>query len=107
MRAKFASVLIIIFFVLSNFSLALAHSGRTDSGGCHYNHKTGDYHCHVKEDSGPIQTSASRMPSSILSPEKSLNQYCCKVCTRGKACGDTCISKSRACHVGAGCACDG
>lgn len=27
-------------------SLALAHSGGTDSNGCHVNHKTGVYHCH-------------------------------------------------------------
>jgi hypothetical protein len=32
---------------------------------------------------------------------------CCKVCRDGKACGDTCISKSDTCHVGAGCACQG
>jgi hypothetical protein len=32
---------------------------------------------------------------------------CCKVCHKGKACGDTCIARDRACHVGAGCACDG
>lgn len=25
---------------------ALAHSGGTNSQGCHKNHKTGDYHCH-------------------------------------------------------------
>ncbi|MFT0139533.1 YHYH domain-containing protein [Alcanivoracaceae bacterium MT1] len=24
----------------------LAHSGGTNSQGCHKNHKTGDYHCH-------------------------------------------------------------
>jgi hypothetical protein len=27
-------------------SSAFAHSGRTDSNGCHTNHKTGSYHCH-------------------------------------------------------------
>lgn len=27
-------------------SAAWAHSGGTDSAGCHYNHKTGGYHCH-------------------------------------------------------------
>lgn len=27
-------------------SAALAHSGGTDSAGCHTNHKTGGYHCH-------------------------------------------------------------
>jgi hypothetical protein len=32
--------------------------------------------------------------------------YCCKVCTTGKACGDTCIARDKVCHVGPGCACD-
>jgi hypothetical protein len=32
---------------------------------------------------------------------------CCKVCREGKPCGDTCIAKSEACHVGGGCACQG
>lgn len=32
---------------------------------------------------------------------------CCKICTTGKACGDTCISKSYSCNVGPGCACNG
>jgi hypothetical protein len=27
-------------------SLAFAHSGGTDSMGCHTNHKTGLWHCH-------------------------------------------------------------
>jgi hypothetical protein len=26
--------------------VAQAHSGGTNSSGCHYNHKTGIYHCH-------------------------------------------------------------
>jgi hypothetical protein len=32
---------------------------------------------------------------------------CCKICRAGKACGDTCISRDKICHVGPGCACDG
>ncbi len=32
---------------------------------------------------------------------------CCKVCTSSKACGDSCISKSKTCNVGRGCACNG
>jgi hypothetical protein len=32
---------------------------------------------------------------------------CCKICTVGKACGNTCISRSDICHIGPGCACDG
>jgi len=31
---------------LISVSAAWAHSGGTDSRGCHRNHKTGDYHCH-------------------------------------------------------------
>jgi hypothetical protein len=31
---------------------------------------------------------------------------CCKYCDEGKACGDTCISRSSTCHEGSGCACN-
>mgnify|MGYP001193417133 CR=1 FL=1 len=34
------------------------------------------------------------------------NASCCKWCSAGKACGDTCISKSYACTKSKGCACD-
>ncbi len=34
-------------------------------------------------------------------------QGCCKVCTRGRACGNTCIARYMTCHVGPGCACNG
>lgn len=30
---------------------------------------------------------------------------CCKYCSKGKPCGDTCIARNRTCHVGGGCAC--
>ncbi len=32
---------------------------------------------------------------------------CCKVCRKGKACGNSCINKSYNCHKGVGCACNG
>ena len=32
--------------------------------------------------------------------------YCCKVCSVGKACGDSCISRDKVCHKPSGCACD-
>lgn len=32
---------------------------------------------------------------------------CCRICSTGKACGDSCISRSNTCHVGPGCACNG
>lgn len=31
---------------------------------------------------------------------------CCKVCKTGKACGNSCISRSYTCHKVPGCACD-
>jgi hypothetical protein len=39
--------------------------------------------------------------------EQYVTGYCCRVCSRGKACGDTCIAADKICHVGPGCACDG
>lgn len=32
---------------------------------------------------------------------------CCKICRKGKACGDSCIAAEKTCHKGKGCACDG
>lgn len=31
---------------------------------------------------------------------------CCKICKKGKACGNSCISKSYTCRKSPGCACD-
>ena len=33
-------------------------------------------------------------------------RVCCRVCSRGKACGNSCIARDRTCHRGVGCACD-
>ncbi|GAB3294253.1 hypothetical protein GCM10027450_14820 [Pseudidiomarina andamanensis] len=45
---------------------------------------------------------------SKASPDE-ISEYakCCKVCRKGKACGDSCISRSKNCNKGKGCACDG
>ncbi len=32
---------------------------------------------------------------------------CCKVCRKGKACGNSCINRSYTCRKGPGCACNG
>ncbi|MCD9463603.1 YHYH domain-containing protein [Photobacterium phosphoreum] len=37
---------ICIFISLMLSGVANAHSGGTNSNGCHTNHKTGVYHCH-------------------------------------------------------------
>ena len=31
---------------------------------------------------------------------------CCKICSKGKACGDSCIRREYTCHKGRGCACN-
>ena len=44
MKKIFLSLLILLFFPWN----ALAHSGGTNTEGCHTNRKTGEYHCHNK-----------------------------------------------------------
>ncbi len=34
-------------------------------------------------------------------------QQCCKICRKGKACGNSCIKRSYTCRQPPGCACDG
>ncbi|HSC87553.1 MAG TPA: hypothetical protein VLC09_09800 [Polyangiaceae bacterium] len=41
------------------------------------------------------------------SPTDATAAACCKVCSAGKACGDSCISRQKTCHKAPGCACDG
>lgn len=43
-------------------------------------------------------TNSSRLDRAVLAK-------CCKVCTKGKPCGDTCIAQDKTCHVPPGCAC--
>jgi hypothetical protein len=50
---------------------------------------------------------ASETPNDPDSGWQSAPQECCRVCHKGKACGDSCISRSKTCHKGPGCACDG
>ena len=44
-RKIFISVLTVLILCALSFSV-LAHSGRTDSNGGHFNHSTGEYHYH-------------------------------------------------------------
>lgn len=59
-------------------------------------------------DTGRI-TSKDSPRASLASSFSSPKQYqvCCRICSKGKACGDTCIARDRTCHVGPGCACNG
>ena len=46
-------------------------------------------------------------PPDVAAATPDTDGVCCKICTRGKACGDTCIAAWKDCKVGPGCACDG
>jgi hypothetical protein len=45
-------------------------------------------------------------PQAQADPDCVPASECCKVCSKGKACGNSCISESKNCHKGRGCACD-
>ncbi len=46
-------------------------------------------------------------PASAAELADPAGQYCCKICVRGKACGDSCIARNKTCHRPPGCACNG
>jgi hypothetical protein len=49
------------------------------------------------------QTSSSQAAPAREAPART----CCKVCTTGCPCGNSCISCKRVCHKPPGCACPG
>lgn len=46
------------------------------------------------------------IPGPAAAHPQAYAEHCCKICSKGKACGDTCIARDKVCHVGPGCACD-
>ncbi len=52
------------------------------------------------------QLAPTDTPVSRAAPAPT-QRICCRVCTTGKACGDSCISRSKTCRQPPGCACDG
>lgn len=40
-----------------------------------------------------------------LTPPREMDASCCKVCSKGYACGNSCISRNKQCHQPPGCAC--
>lgn len=65
----------------------------------------------VASEHTPAWPPSPNTPSRVLQgfgikPAREATQ-CCKICTRGKACGNTCIAQDKQCHVGPGCACNG
>lgn len=52
-----------------------------------------------------LAVEADEAPGPLSQSSRQISQ-CCKVCKKGKACGDSCISKNKTCHKPPGCACD-
>ena len=55
----------------------------------------------------PASTSIEQISVEELKPGVQVAQRCCKICRKGKACGNSCIKRSYTCHQPPGCACDG
>ena len=50
---------------------------------------------------------AQRRQERLERRQERPQQGCCKICRKGCACGNSCISCNKTCHKGPGCACDG
>ncbi len=46
MKKILAGAVVAMFMISLGAGVAAAHSGRTNSDGCHKDHKRGTYHCH-------------------------------------------------------------
>jgi len=64
--------------------------------------------------SRPAATAAPKAPSPTLARPAPVRRAietapsaCCKVCRKGKPCGNSCIARDRRCRKGPGCACAG
>lgn len=55
----------------------------------------------------PGPSVASSTPATVCAVSADGTSQCCKVCRRGKACGNSCINRRLTCHRGRGCACNG
>jgi len=60
-----------------------------------------------------LETGNSDLALDLLAPIEVANSRncipaskCCKVCSAGQACGNSCISRRYTCHKGRGCACN-
>jgi len=56
---------------------------------------------------GPTETPLRLERFGTAEQTPILKAACCKICRKGKACGDSCISRERNCSKARGCACDG
>jgi hypothetical protein len=53
----------------------------------------------------PAAADPSPPPPAAVNPTPSTGGGCCRICTTGKPCGNTCIARSSTCRTSGGCAC--
>lgn len=58
------------------------------------------------EESNPVKSKFEPPTDSYDNDDNYRSSWCCKYCSKGKACGDSCINVNYTCHKGPGCACD-
>lgn len=75
-------------------ALSFAHSGRTNSEGCHTNRKTGEYHCHGKKSSASSKRTSST--SSVKKRANSTGNLYFSNCTEARSNGYSNIRKGQA-----------
>lgn len=80
--------LMLLTATLLNFSVS-AHSGGTNSSGCHTNHKTGEYHCHNPK-AAPRAVSSEESVTTVTfnTKTKKIHRHNCK---SAKACTVNCV----------------
>lgn len=54
-----------------------------------------------------VGVQSSEGVETALETVESSARACCKICRKGKACGDSCIARHLTCHKPRGCACNG
>lgn len=85
---------------------AQGHGGGLDGLGCHHNRKAGGYHCHRgKLADQTFETKEDALKALGTDQQQTQPQQCCRVCKKGKPCGNSCIAVSKTCRQPPGCAC--
>ncbi len=67
---------------------------------------TSDYPSNNVDTSNNYNTNIPNNDNNNTNYDTPSQSACCKTCSKGKACGDSCISRSYTCHQPVGCACD-
>jgi len=76
------------------------------TGQCE-NHDRIEWSAIVRPTPTEIIPTPTTYPSWMTASPRPQSSGCCKICRKGKACGNSCISVNYTCHKGPGCACNG